>query len=202
MNATTGTIVGVGGLLLGLATAGCAETLPAVPHSEVAFSAPTSDVEPFDSGPRGPRVLATHVMPMRGVTAVADGGHVWLRFRTTREPRVVIAIDPETLEVVDGSTPPVQPAPGTPDGPVEIDVHDQDQLYHWVGPWLDDVLSHPGETPDDGALAPMELGYHGSAIGMAAVAVGKDCKGVLAFIESNGSDSGFDLVVMRTSRCP
>jgi hypothetical protein len=193
---TTSTMLGFGGLLFGLSTVGCAAELPA--HSTVAFSATTSDVETLGSGPR---VLATHVMPMRGVTAVAEGGVVWLRFRTTREPRVLVAVDPDTLDVVEGGTPPPEMAPGTA---LQVDVRDQGELSAWTGYSLGPLLTAvPPTDGDEGANGgvQLDLGYHGSAIGRAAIAVTKDCKGVLAFIESNGADSGFDLVVMRTSRC-
>ncbi len=106
--------LGLGCLLVGLVatSAACSTTTRVAPVSPaVAFSASRSDVEQGCSIDGTPRVIATRVMPMRGITAAVSGGRVWLRFATVRDPRVLLAIDPETLDVVTDAAPPVEVAP-------------------------------------------------------------------------------------------
>jgi len=198
---------GLGVVLFGLAVAGGAlgcssstrvATAPVSPA--VAFGANTSDVDPGCSLDGMPQIIATHIAPRAGVSAVANGGRVWLRFATTRDPRVTVAIDPETLAVVDDAMAPVEAAPQSVRGPVEVDLPDHKHLVAWTAGSLDQGLHVKAVTVDDQGVAlgaPLDLGYQGSAIGRPALAFTEEGKGVLAFIESN--DAGFQLVVVRAS---
>ena len=198
---------GLAVLLFGLAAAagalGCSSTAhvavgPVSPA--VAFGANTSDVDPGCSLDGTPQIVATHIAPKAGVAAIASGGRVWLRFATTRDPRVSIALDPETLAVVDDVMAPVEAAPRATRGPVEVDLQDHRHLVAWTAGSLDQGLHVKAVTTDDEGIAlgaPIDFGYQGSAIGRPAAAFTEDGKGVLAFIESN--DAGFQLVVVRAS---
>ncbi len=195
----------LGRLLFGFAamggTVGCSGTTAIAPASPaVAFGAARSDVEPGCSLDGMPRVVATHLAPKAGVTASVGGGRVWLRFATTRDPRVLVAIDPETLEVVTDATPPVETAPDVTQGPVVVKVQDHRRMVAWTEGSLSNGLRVRAVAVGDGGNAmgaPIDLGFEGSAIGRPAVAFTENGKGVLAFIESN--DAGFQLVVTRSA---
>lgn len=195
----------LGCLLFGLAatggTTGCSTTTTLAEGSpEVAFGAARSDVEPGCSLDGTPRVVATRLIPKAGLTASVSAGRVWLRFATTHDSRVLLAIDPETLEVVTDATPPVETARAATLGPVEVEVQDHRRLVAWTEGSLSRGLHVRAVTiGDDGnALgSPIDLGFEGSAIGRPAVAFTESGKGVLAFIESN--DVGFQLVVTRAA---
>jgi hypothetical protein len=197
--------LGLGCLLVGLVagSTGCSTTARVAPISPaVAFSAPRSDVEQGCSLGGMPRVVATRVTPKDGVTAAVSGGRVWLRFATTRDARVLVAIDPETLEVVTDATPPVEAASTAPRGPVEVQVQDHRRLVAWTEGSLSDGRHVRAVTIGDEGTAlgePIDLGFEGSAIGRPAIAFDENGKGLLAFIESN--DMGFQLVVTRAG-CP
>jgi hypothetical protein len=183
------------------ATTGCSETAM---HARsvsptVAFGATTSDV-PAGCSPEGmPRVLATRVVPRVGVTATSDGSHVWLRFATTRAPRVVTQIDVESLEgAASGNAPP----PETLDAasPADLRLADGRRLAAWTDGSLEQGMRvKTAAIGLDGAMVgdAVDLGYEGSAIGRPAVAVTSSGHGVLAFIESNGA--GFQVVAVRVS---
>jgi hypothetical protein len=166
----------------------------------VAFGAARSDVEAGCSLDGMPRVVATHLIPKAGVTASVGAGRVWLRFATTRDPRVLVAIDPETLEVVTDATPPVETAQDRTQGPVVVDLQDHRRLVAWTEGSLSDGLHVRAVTVGDEGNAmgePIDLGFEGSVVGRPAVAFTENGKGVLAFIESN--DVGFQLVVTRSA---
>src|ERR1700722_6665576 len=190
----------VGCLLFGLAavtgTTGCSGTTTVAPASPaVAFGAPRSDVEQGCSLDGMPRVVATRVIPKAGVSAQVSGGRVWLRFSTTHDSRVLLALDPETLEVTDDATPPVESAPAATRGPVEVEVQDHRRLVAWTEGSMNEGLHVKAITIGDEGNAmgsAIDLGFQGSAIGRPAVAFNENGKGVLAFIESN--ETGFQLV--------
>jgi hypothetical protein len=195
------------GVLLAMATAGgalgCSATTaagssmgPVAPA--VAFGASRSDVDPGCSLDGTPRIVATHIAPKAGVTATASGGRIWLRFATAHDPRVSVAIDPETLAVVDDVAEPVEVARDASRGPVEVEVQDHRRLVAWTEGSLEKGLHVRAVTVGDEGVAmgaAIDLGFEGSAIGRPAVAFIEDGRGVLAFIESN--DAGFELVVVR-----
>jgi hypothetical protein len=189
------------GIVASAGATGCSTSTRVAPISPaVAFSAPRSDVEQGCSLEGMPRVIATHVVPRAGVSASVSGGRVWLRFETTHDPRVLVAVDTESLETVDDATPPVESAPGTTRGPVEVEVQDHRRLIAWTEGSVNDGLHVRAVTVrDDGSAlgAPIDLGFQGSAIGRPAVAFDGDGRGVLAFVESN--DIGFQLVVTRAA---
>jgi hypothetical protein len=195
----------LGRLLFGLAamggTVGCSTTTAIAPASPaVAFSAPRSDVEQGCSLDGMPRVVATHLIPKAGVSASVSAGRVFLRFATTHDSRVLVAIDPETLDVVTDATPPVEAAPAATRGPVEVDLQDHRRLVAWTEGSMNDGLHVRAVTIGDEGNSlgsPIDLGFEGSAIGRPAVAFTEGGKGVLAFIESN--DVGFQLVVTRAA---
>lgn len=189
--------------LLGLVAAatGCATTAPMVPAAPaVAFSASRSDVDAGCSLEGMPRVVATRLRPMAGVAAAISDGHVWLRFTTTRDPRVQLAVDPETLEVVVDAAPLIEVAPTAKRGQVEVNLRGHRHLVARTEGSLDDGLHVKavavGEE-DTAVSTSSALGFEGSAIGDPAIAFGHDGKGVLAFIESN--EVGFQLVVTRVA---
>ncbi len=192
---------GFGWVLFGLVAAagalGCSSTTLAGGSPAVAFGAAASDVDRGCSLDAAPRVLATHVKPMSGITAVTEGGVVWLRFATTHDARVAIAIDPDTLQMVEVAAPPVEVAAGALKGPVEIDLPGHERLVAWTEGSTEDAHVKAVTVADQGMAigATIDLGFHGSAIGRPAVAFGAHGKGVLAFIESN--DVGFQVVVVR-----
>jgi len=191
-------------LLVGLvaASAGCSTTTRVAPVSPaVAFSASRSDVEQGCSIDGMPRVIARRVMPMRGITAAVSSDRVWLRFATVRDPRVLLAIDPETLDVVTDATRPVEVAPTTTRGAVELQLQDHGRVFAWTEGSLNDGQHVKAVTVSDEetALGADALGFEGSVFGRPAVAFDANGKGVLAFIESN--DTGFQVVVARAS-CP
>jgi len=160
----------------------------------VAFAASASDVSSSCTPDGTPRVLATHVVPTRGVQAVAEGATLGLRFATTGEPRVAVALDPETLHILGGVAPPAETA-ASARGPVAVELPDHRRLVAWTEGTVETGLRVHATTlsADGSSEAPFELGYQGSAVGQPAVAVTKAGNGVIAFIESNGA--GFHLVV-------
>ncbi len=194
---------GIGLALLGLVAAagglGCSSTTLATGTPAVAFGAPASDVDRGCSLDGAPRVLATHVKPMSGITAVTEGGLVWLRFATTHDDRAAVAIDPDTLQVVEAVAPPMEVAAGALKGPVEIDLPGHERLVAWTEGSSEDAHVMAVTVAEQGMSvgSTIDLGFHGSAIGRPAVAFGAHGKGVLAFIESNAV--GFEVVVVRAA---
>jgi hypothetical protein len=192
---------GIGLALFGLVVAagglGCSSTTQAMGTPAVAFGAAASDVDRGCSLDGTPRVIATHVKPMSGITAVTAGGVVWLRFATTHDDRVAVAIDPETLQVVEAGVPPLDVAAATVKGPVEIDLPGHERLVAWTEGSSEDAHVKAVTVAEQGMAvgSAIDLGFHGSAIGRPAVAFGERGKGVLAFIESN--EVGFEVVVVR-----
>jgi hypothetical protein len=196
------------------ACAGCSNALPTSAKSTapaasatVAFAASESDLAPACATEGMPRVVATHVAPMAGVTAESDGARIWLHFATRNDPRAALAIDPSTLNAddEDGAAPreaagdAPAPAPNRiASGPVAVGIEGGRQLLAWT-----DGSTYMGlrvlavTLGENGAQvgAPIDLGYEGSAIGRPAVAVASSGRGVLAFEESNGA--GFHLVAVR-----
>jgi hypothetical protein len=195
-----GTVSALLGVLAMAGPLGCSSTTALRGGSpSVAFSAPAPDVDRGCSLDGTPRVVATHVRPMVGVTAVADAGVVWLRFATTREARVAVAIDPETLQLVDAGEPPVETAAASIKGPVEVDLPGDERLVAWTqGSSEDSRVRAITVAPLGMAVGrTIDLGFEGSAIGRPAAAFGPHGKGVLAFIESN--EVGFQVVVVRAA---
>ena len=187
---------------LSLSAVACsASTATGARSPSVAFEAPASSVSDGCSLEGMPRVVATHVAPKDGVSAVAADGKIWLRFGTTKDPRVAVALDPATLEVVDAGEAPPQPTMGAARGPVQVELGDHRHLVAWTEGSMDKGLSVKVATVSDDGIpgAAADLGYEGSAIGQPAIAVTPAGTGVVAFIESNGA--GFQVVVTRSS-CP
>jgi hypothetical protein len=164
----------------------------------VAFEAPISDL-PSGCTPEGmPRVIAKHVAPQAGLTAAADGSHVWLRFATTKAPRVVERLDVDSLETTTDSAAP--PESGATSGPLVLSLPDHRRFVAWTDGTLEKGMHVRGVTvaPDGVSVGQsIDLGFEGSAIGRPAVAVTPSGHGVLAFIESNGA--GFQVVATRVS---
>src|ERR1035441_5865989 len=78
---------------LSLSAVACSASTATAPRSpSVAFEAPASAVQDACSLEGMPRVVATHVAPKDGVSAVAADGKIWLRFGTTHDPRVSLAL--------------------------------------------------------------------------------------------------------------
>jgi len=202
--------LGFAQLVFGLAAVtgatGCSAAAAGSPRMPaVAFAASTDDVSDGCRIEGMPVVIATHVAPRGGVSATADGSLVWLRFGTTRDGRIAVALDPESLEIVDGGRSPDPVAagltPGLTPGPLELDLTAGRHLVAWTDGSLTDGMRVRALTVDDRGRAvgdEINLGYEGSAIGRPAAAIAPSGHGVLAFIESNGA--GFQLVVART-RC-
>ena len=165
----------------------------------VAFGAPTSAM-PSGCSPEGtPRVIATHVAPKAGVTATADASHVWLRFATTKAPRVVERLDVDSLET-SADADAVPPETGANSGPLVLSLPDHRRFVAWTDGTLEGGMHVRGVTVDSDGVAvgqSVDLGFEGSAIGRPAVAVSPSGHGVLAFIESNGA--GFQVVATRVS---
>jgi hypothetical protein len=176
---------------------GCSTTagMAAAPRSPaVAFAASVSDVAQSCT-PDGTQVLATHVVPKAGVRAVASGDRIGLRFATNTNPNVAVALDPGTLQILGGETPPADAAPNASRGPVEVELTGHRHLVAWTegsveAGWRTEVAT---VGADGSSEAPVDFGYQGSAVGQPAVAVTRAGNGVVAFIESNGA--GFQLVV-------
>jgi hypothetical protein len=146
-----------------------------------------------------PRVVATHVAPKDGVSAVAADGKIWLRFGTTHDPRVSLALDPASLEVIDAGEAPPLALTGAARGPVQVELEDHRHLVAWTEGSMDKGLSVKVATVSDDGIpgVPADLGYEGSAIGQPAIAVTPAGAGIVAFIESNGA--GFQVVVTRAT---
>jgi hypothetical protein len=178
---------------------GCSTTTASVPTRSpaVAFGAAVSDVASDVQActADGTHVIATHVVPKGGVTAVAEGARIGLRFATTGSPHVAVALDPESLQLLGGETPPVETASNASQGPVQTELSDHRRLVAWTEGSLESGMRVRATTlsPDGSSAAPMDLRYDGSAVGQPAVAVTHAGNGVVAFIESNGD--GFQLVV-------
>lgn len=172
---------------------GCSTAAPRSPA--VAFGAGTSDVSPSCTPDGMPHVIATHVVPKTGVTAVSDGAHLGLRFATTKRPRIAVALDPETLQIDEGQVPPPETASTALGAPVRVELTGGRHLVAWTEGSLEEGLRVRATTvaADGSSEAPLDLGFQGSAIGQPAVAVTRAGNGVIAFIESNGA--GFQLVV-------
>lgn len=174
---------------------GCSSATSVAPRSPaLAFATAASDVAQSCT-PDGTQVIATHVVPAAGVSAVASGDRIGLRFATTGNPRVGLALDPGTLQIVGGETPPVESTPSASRGPVQVELTGGRRLVAWnEGSVETGWRTHVATLTADGASeAPVDFGYQGSAVGQPAVAVTRAGNGVVAFIESNGA--GFQLVV-------
>jgi hypothetical protein len=169
----------VGTALVSL-VAGCAGRAPdpVVGRPTVAFGAQADDLPRMCQLDGEPRVLATHVVPNAGLTAQADDSGVWLRFSTTRRPRVAQAFSPESLAPqADDRPPPVQTA---------------------AAPQTDEPGASRIITVDSdgtGVELPIDLGYQGAAIGRPVGAVTPAGRGLVAFVEPGGA--GFRLVATR-----
>jgi hypothetical protein len=162
-----------------------------------------------------PRIVATTAAPHDGVEADADASQVWLRFAKKANARVVMAIDPESLDVVEASDSPpskledanfvalhvfpVQSAwscaVGSGRTRQQAPVDSRRSVLAWtegsVYAGLDVRVSTIGSDGEP-LGAPVTLAHEGSAIGQPAVAVASSGRGLVAFIESNGH--GFQLV--------
>jgi len=201
MNTTT-LSAALAACFLSLSTAACSTTTAdsVARHPAVGFAATTTDLSSGCALEGMPRVIATHVAPKAGVTATEANGHVWLRFATTRNPGVTLAIEPESLEVqeVGELPPPANPAPKSGQ-PVAVDLEDHHRIVAWTEGSAEQGLSVKLATvTDDGTPSnAVDLGYEGSAIGTPALAANPEGKGVVAFIESTGA--GFHLVATRVT---
>jgi hypothetical protein len=140
-------------------------------------------------------VVATHVVARAGVRVVADGDRIDLRFATAGNPGAALTLDPVTLQVLGGETPPVDTPSGGASARQHVELPDHRRLVAWTEGSLETgyrvyatVLSLDGS-----AAAPTDLGDQGSAVGQPVVAVTPAGDAVVAFIESN--DDGFQLVV-------
>jgi hypothetical protein len=175
---------------------GCSAAPSGLP---VAFALDAAEVTPSSRMPEETEVVATHVVPQAGVNIVAEGDGIGLRFATTRDPGVALALDPQTLEVLGGEAPPVAiPSTGSP-GPVRVELSDHSRLVAWTEGSVQMGYRVRATTvsPDGSTGAPIDLGDQGSAVGRPAVAVTRAGSGVVAFIES--SADGFQLVVAHLS---
>ena len=193
--------LGPGGLVLGVVLGsggvGCVLTPRVAPAGAptVAFGASDADVSFPSCTPDGmPRVVATHVVPMNRISAVADGDRIGLRFSTTQTPLDAVTLDARTLDVVEERAPPDYLAPSEPGEPVRVELSDRRHLVVWMSGTIETGLSVQAVTVGAGGSpsTPVQLGYEGSAIGDPTVAVTDDGDGVIAFIESSGA--GFQLV--------
>jgi len=177
---------------------GCSATTASAPtHApSLAFAASVSDVTQSCTPEGMPRVVASHVVPTAGVTAVAEGGRIALRYATTGSPRIAASLDPESLETVATGTP-VTLKPVGAQGPVDVELPDHRHLVAWTEGTVETGLRVRVRTvgADGTTEAPIDLGYEGTAIGQPAVAVTRSGNGVIAFVESNGA--GFELVAVR-----
>jgi hypothetical protein len=185
---------------LSLSAVACSASTATAPRSpSVAFEAPASAVQDACSLEGMPRVVATHVAPKDGVSAVAADGKIWLRFGTTHDPRVSLALDPASLEVIDAGEAPPLALTGAARGPVQVELEDHRHLVAWTEGSMDKGLSVKVATVSDDGIpgVPADLGYEGSAIGQPAIAVTPAGAGIVAFIESNGA--GFQVVVTRAT---
>ena len=201
MNTTT-LSAALAACFLSLSTAACSTTTTAsaARHPAVGFAASASDLASACTLEGMPRVIATHVVPKAGVSATSADGHIWLRFATTRDPRVTVAIDPESLEVQNAAEPPPAVTPlAQPGQLIAVDLQDHHRVVAWTeGSTEKGVSVRLATETDDGSPSnAVDLGYEGSAIGTPALAATPDGKGVVAFIESTGA--GFHVVAMRVS---
>ena len=160
----------------------------------LAFAASASDLAQTCT-PDGTKVIATHVVPKAGVSAVAKGDRLGLRFATTANPDVAVALDPGSLEILAGETAPATAAPGASRGSVQVELTGGRRLVAWTEGSVEAGWSTRVATvaADGSSEAAVDFGYQGSAVGQPAVAVTRAGNGVVAFIESNGA--GFQLVV-------
>jgi hypothetical protein len=172
---------------------GCSSTASVARSPALGFAASPSDIAQSCT-PDGTQVIATHVVPKAGISAVAQGDRIGLRFATTANPHVALALDPGTLEVLAGEPAPAAAAPSPAQGPVQVELTGHRSLVAWTegsveGGWRTRVAT----VAADGSSEAVDFGYEGSAVGQPAVAVTRAGNGVVAFIESNGA--GFQLVV-------
>ena len=152
---------------------GCSTTASVPTRSPaVAFGAGASDIQACTAD--GTQVLATHVVPKAGVA---------------------VALDPGTLQILAGETPPVETASSGSRGPAQTELPDHRRLVAWTEGSIETGMRVRASTlsPDGSADASLDLRVEGSAVGQPAVAVTHAGNGVIAFIESN--DDGFQLVV-------
>ena len=177
--------------------AACANA-PRPPPREPA-SALAADACDRTSGatPEETHVVATHVVPKGGVRVVADGDRLGLRFATAGNHGVALALDPVTLQVLGGETPPVETPSSAAPARQHIELPDHRRLVAWTEGSLETGYRVRATVLSlDGSIAvPTDLGDEGSVVGQPAVAVTPAGDGVVAFIESN--DDGFQLVVRR-----
>ena len=178
---------------------GCSSTTSSAPartaSPAVAFAAAATDISQSCTPDGMPRVLATHIVPGKGVQAVAEGATIGLRFATTGDPRVAVALDPESLQILGREAAPAEAASSASRGPVQVELPDHRRLVAWTEGTVETGLRVRATTvtADGASEAPLDLGYEGSAVGQPAVAVTRAGNGVIAFVESNGA--GFQLVV-------
>ena len=86
--------------------------------------------------PDGTQVLATHVVPRAGVSAVAEGARdIVVRYGTTTAPAVAVALDPGTLQVVAGDAP--LAAAGSEVGPSQVELPDHRRFVAWTAGLLE-----------------------------------------------------------------
>ena len=172
---------------------GCSTSTSVAPRSPALdFGASASDLGQGCT-PDGTQVLATHVVPKAGVSAVAEGARIVVRYGTTTTPAVAVALDPGTLQVVGGDAP-LAAAAGTEVGPSQVELPDHRRFVAWTAGSLESGLRVRATTlvPDGSTEASFEAPAPGSAVGQPAVAVTRAGNGVVVFIES--SDDGFQLV--------
>jgi hypothetical protein len=177
---------------------GCSATTASAPHSpSVAFAASASDVLQSCTPEGTPRVVATHVAPKAGITAVAEGGQIRLHFASARSP-LATTLDAGSLEVAKAEVAPAVVAPSkATTGPADVELPDHRHLVAWTEGTIEGGLRVRVRTvgADGSSEAPIDFPYDGSAIGEPAVAVTRSGSGVVAFIES--TDDGFQVVAAR-----
>jgi hypothetical protein len=184
---------------LSMSVACSASTGNGLRSPSVAFGASASDIPGECSLEGMPRVVATHVVPNGSVKAMAADGMIWLSFATTHHPFFELAVDPESLDVVDAGEMPAKTAPGSASLPVQVALEEHRHIVAWTEGSTDKGLSVKfAAVADDGSsAAAMDLGYEGSATGRPVIAVTPEGRGILAFVESNGVRS--QLVVTRAN---
>jgi hypothetical protein len=170
---------------------GCSTTASMAPHSPVGASDVAANGTPDDTM----LVVATHVVPKAGVSAVVEGDHIALRFATTGNRRVALALDPGTLQILGDETSPVEGPSSGSFGAASVDLPHHGHLVAWTDGSVQTGFRVRAVTlsADGSSETPISIGDEGSAVGRPAVAVTPGGNAVVAFIESN--DDGFQLVV-------
>jgi hypothetical protein len=177
---------------------GCSATASMAPRSPAAaFDSGASNLDSIPTPDGTTQVIATHVVPKAGVSLVADGDRIGLRYATEANPRVTVALDPASLQIVGGETSPAGAPSSLPPGPASAELADHGHLVAWTEGSLETGFRVRATTvaPDGSSDTPVRVASEGSAVGQPVVAVTGTGTGVVAFIESNGD--GFQLVVKR-----